>query len=137
MDAGVVLFTTDVPDTLRLVGTLGLSSPDALYAFVVDFGQEQAYLGTKWYYGLGLLANGHMTLLASLTVFCGVGSWRACVLLRRSFWYSFLEVDRVTHFSVFPNSQQDEAMFIGALGHLGRSPSPEKHDRMVLVTSRT
>ena len=50
MDAGVGLFTTDVPNTLRLVGTLGLSTPDALYAFVVDFGEEQAYLGTKWYY---------------------------------------------------------------------------------------
>ena len=40
VDAGVGLFTTDVPDMLRLVGTLGLSSPYALYAFVVDFGEE-------------------------------------------------------------------------------------------------
>ena len=68
MDAGVGLFTTDVPDTLRLVGTLGLSSPDALYAFVVDFGEEQAYLGMKWYYGLGLLANGLFHLSYRCTV---------------------------------------------------------------------
>ena len=53
MDAGVGLFTTDVPNTLRLVGTLGLSTPDALYAFVVDFGEEQAYLGTKWFLWFG------------------------------------------------------------------------------------
>ena len=115
------------------MGTLGFSSPDALYAFVVDFGEEQAYLGTKWYCGLGLLANGYMTWLASLTVFCGVGTWRACVLLRRSFWYSFLEVDRVTHFPVLPNSPQDEAMFIETLANIGRSSSVEKHLRMVLV----
>ena len=74
----------------------------------------------------GILTMINMTWLASLAIFCGVGTWRASVLLRRSFLVLFPRgKTRHTHFPVLPGSQQDEAMFIRALGNIGRSPSVE------------
>ena len=48
-------------------------------------------------------------------------------------WYSWLEEDPVTDFAVHPNSQEDEAILGETLENLGRSPSAEKHVRVVLA----
>ena len=56
--------------------------------------------------------------------------WRNCTFCTLLPWY---EGDFVAHLVVLPNHQEDKAVFRDAFEHLGRSPSPEKHMRIVWI----
>merc|ERR1712136_553714 len=89
-------------------------------------------MGSTFYVITAILTMINMTWVANLAIFSGVGAWRMRSASSIN-WHSLLEEDPVTHFVVLPNYQEDEAMLRETLENLGRSPSAEKHMRIVLA----
>ena len=87
---------------------------------------------STFYVITAILTMINMTWVANLAIFSGVGAWRMRSASSIN-WHSLLEQDPVTHFVVLPNYQEDEAMLRETLENLGRSPSAEKHMRIVLA----
>ena len=80
----------------------------------------------------GCVSPSTLSWVANFAVYSVVGAWRmpSASSVNR---HTHLDEGSVTHSVVLQNYQEDETMFGDTLENLGRSPSAEKHRRIVLA----